>query len=215
VAAYRKPIELRPSHAQAFANLGNAQRSLDDLPGAVAAYRTAVTCQPDLALAHYNLGLALTVLEDHAGAAAAYRGAIAVKSDFAEAHCKLGQCLARQGELRTAVEALRRGHDLGSRNPGWQEPSARWLRATERMLELDGRLGVMLGGKATPAGLAERLDLPQLCSCKSLNRAATGYSRRLSRAGRRPRSGSCPPGALRPARPPWRGAVAGGHGRPR
>jgi serine/threonine-protein kinase len=58
---------------------------------------------------------------------------------------------------------LRRGHELGSRAPGWRHPSAQWLRGAERLLDLEARLPALLRGTARPADAAERLALAQLC----------------------------------------------------
>src|SRR5262249_6041693 len=73
---------------------------------------------------------AITVLEE----------AVRLDPDLALAHCHLGIALRETGRLADALAALRRGHELGSKNPEWSQPSARWLADCERLLELDGRL---------------------------------------------------------------------------
>jgi hypothetical protein len=61
------------------------------------------------------------------------------------------------------VKAYRRGHELGSRNPGWRSPSAQWLRRAEQMAELGDRLSAVLEGKDQPKDATERLVFAQLC----------------------------------------------------
>src|SRR5262249_38966623 len=93
----------------------------------------------------------------------AYRKAIELKPDYAQAHCNLGHALRDQGHFRPALEALRRGHELGSKTPGWNYPSADWIRRCQRLLDLEARLPATLRGAARPPGATERLDLPRLC----------------------------------------------------
>jgi hypothetical protein len=109
------------------------------------------------------------------GACAEYRKAIALKPDSAGAHCNLGLALKQKGDFRQALEELRRGHELGSKNPGWRYPSAEWVRQCERLVELDGKLPAFLDGKTTPASPEEWIELAGLCSLKHLNRAAAGF----------------------------------------
>jgi serine/threonine-protein kinase len=100
--------------------------------------------------------------------------AIRLKKDFAEAHCNLGLVYLRQGHFTQAVEELRLGHTLGSRNPLWPFPSAQWLRKAERLVEVDQMLTQFLKGEVAPASAAERAELGWLCRqrYKQLNAAA-------------------------------------------
>jgi tetratricopeptide (TPR) repeat protein len=108
-------------------------------------------------------------------AAAAYRKAIALMPDYAEAHCNLGEVLAQQGAFCQALEECRRGHELGSRRPGWPYPSAQWVRQCERLVELDGKLPGFLERKARPASAAERIELAGLCILKHRDGAAAHF----------------------------------------
>jgi tetratricopeptide (TPR) repeat protein/serine/threonine protein kinase len=175
IAEYRQAIALDPKLAPAHCNLGNALRDQKKLDEAVVAYRQAIEIDPKDAGAHYILGNALRDQGKLDGAVVAYRQAIALKPEFAEAHCNLGGALLRKGAFRQALEELRRGHELGSKNPGWRYPSAQWVRHCERLVELDGKLPGFLDGKATPASAAERIELARLCWLKHLNGAATRF----------------------------------------
>jgi serine/threonine protein kinase/Flp pilus assembly protein TadD len=134
-AAVEKAIALRPGWPNFHYNLGVILREQRDLTGARAAYLQAIALKPGYVSAHYNLGNTLRDMGDLPGAAAAYRKAIALKPEFAEAHCNLGLTLQRQGELHKALEELRRGDELGSKNPRWRYPSAQWLRECQQLIE--------------------------------------------------------------------------------
>ena len=98
-----------------------------------------------------------------AEAEAEYRAALKLKPDYAEAHCNLGPLLRRAGRYAEALEEFRRGHELGSRQPGWRYPSAQWVREAERLAALDARLPAVLKGDDHPADAAEGLTFAQIC----------------------------------------------------
>src|SRR5262249_49557816 len=97
--------------------------------------------------------------------------------------------------FRKALEALRRGHELGSKNPRWPFPSDRWVRQCERLVELDGQLPGVLAGKTTPASPGERRELAGLCSLKRLHRAAARFYKEAFDA--EPKLANAPGGADR------------------
>jgi tetratricopeptide (TPR) repeat protein len=174
-AAFQDAIILKPKDARYRFNLGNVLTKKGDLPGAIAAYRKAIELQHDHASAYYSLGLTLDFQGDHEGAIAAYEKAIAINPGFAEAHCNLGNVLRWLGKFRLAVVHLRRGHELGSRNPLWRHPSLKWLQSCERLIELDDRLPAVLAGTSTPSGPAERIEFAELCCIKGRNRDAVRF----------------------------------------
>jgi tetratricopeptide (TPR) repeat protein len=163
VAAYREAIRRDPRDAPAHNNLGTALHDQGDVAGAVVAYRAAIRLDPKYARAHYNLGNALREQGDRAGAVAAYREAIRHDPKHARAHCNLGQALREQGEFASALESLRRGHELGTQQPGWRYPSAQWVSDAERLLGLEAQLPAVLGGTMAPADAAQRLDYARVC----------------------------------------------------
>jgi serine/threonine protein kinase/Flp pilus assembly protein TadD len=175
IVEYRHAIRLKHNYPEAHNNLGNALKAKGQLDEAIAAYREAIRLQPDYARAQYNLGNALRDKGDTAPAEAAYREAIRLQPDYAEAHCNLGQLLRHAGQFREALDALRRGDELGSKIPGWRNPSADWVRQCERLLELDGRLPDFLARKATPASAGEAIELAELCATKRLYQAAARF----------------------------------------
>jgi serine/threonine-protein kinase len=130
---------------------------------AEAALREALRLKPDWPEAHYNLGIALGGEGQHKEAEVEYREALRLRPDYPQAHCNLGHTLRSQGQFAEALSSLRRGHELGSRVPGWSYPSADWVRECERLVALDLILPAVLKGQAHPASPAERLDLANLC----------------------------------------------------
>jgi Tfp pilus assembly protein PilF len=161
-AEFREAIRLKPDDATAHSNLGNALRAQGKLTEAIAAYQEAIRLKPDLAEAHTNLGAALSAQGKVSEAIAAYREAIRLKPGFAEAHCNLGEMLQAQGQFREALAEYRRGHELGSKRPGWPYPSAQWVRNAERMVALQSRLPAVLRGDDKPTDAAEGIVLADL-----------------------------------------------------
>jgi tetratricopeptide (TPR) repeat protein/tRNA A-37 threonylcarbamoyl transferase component Bud32 len=168
VVAYREALRLKPDFQLAHTHLGSALAAQGKLPEAVAAFREALRLKPDYPAAHANLGSALAAQGKLPEAVAAFREALRLMPDFAQAHYNLGIALAQQGEFRKALAELRRGHELGSRDPRWRHPSAQWLRRCERLIELDEQLPGFLEGKRTPASAHERIELAEVCALKGL-----------------------------------------------
>jgi serine/threonine-protein kinase len=162
IAAYREAIRLRPDLAMAHYGLGAALYDQGKLGQATAGFREAIRLQPDNVGAHYGLGIALNTQGKLDEAVAAYREAIRLQPDFAEAHCDLGNILRRQADYAGALEMLRKGHELGSRRPGWPNPSALWLAQTERELALSARLPAILRGEDKAGDNSERLTFARL-----------------------------------------------------
>jgi hypothetical protein len=59
---------------------------------------------------------------------------------------------------------LRRGHALGSKQPGWRYPSADWVRLAERFVLLERQLPDVLAGKLEPASRIELLEYIEVCT---------------------------------------------------
>jgi serine/threonine-protein kinase len=175
IVEYREAIRLKGDFPEAHTNLGLALADQLRLDEAIAEYREALRLKPDLAEAHYNLGNALRNQGRVDEAIVEYREAIRLKGDYPDAHRNLGRALQQQGEFHQALEALRRGHELLSKDARWRSLSAQWVRECERLVELDGQLPAVLAGQRTPANSAERLELAGLCALKRLNHAAARF----------------------------------------
>jgi tetratricopeptide (TPR) repeat protein len=176
VAAYKEAIRLQPHDAVAHSNLGNVLLDQGKVSEAITAYKEAIRLKPDFAGAHHNLGVALTRDPGKLPEAiAAFKEAIRLKPDDAMAHCNLGLTLVRQGDFAAGVTAVRRGHELGSKDPAWTRPSAQWLREAERMVELDSKLPAVLRGETKPGSAAEQLEFALLCHHKQLYVASARF----------------------------------------
>src|SRR5262249_5146876 len=113
---------------------------------AIAAYREALRLNKDDFKGYNSLGWALHRRGQLDEAIAAFEKAIRIAPDYALAHCHLGLTLQRRGRIAEALASLRRGHELGRKDPRWIYPSATYLKICERMLELDHRLAAILAG---------------------------------------------------------------------
>jgi tetratricopeptide (TPR) repeat protein len=141
------------------------------LDEAIEHLREVVTVAPQEAEVHCNLGNALYEKWQSAPAHLApldeaikeYRLTIERQSDYAEAHFNLGLALRDRGLFTEALAEVRKGHELGSKQPGWPPFPAEWVRETERLIQLDAKLPALLGGQQRPADAAECLALARLC----------------------------------------------------
>ena len=175
IEEHRQAIRLRKGFPEAHTALGTALYLQGRLDDAAAAFREAVRIKPEFVKARRGLGLALYDRARFDDAVAAYREAVRIKPDYAEAHYNLGQALGQQGEFREALAALGRGHELGSKRPGWRDAEGRSIRQCERLIELEERLPGHLNGENTPAGPGERVELAVLCTLNRLHAAAAKF----------------------------------------
>src|SRR5262249_8972621 len=161
-------------YALAHNNLANALAAKGQVEEAIACFQKAIALDPKLAGAQYNLGHALAGKERLEEAIACYKKAIALKPRYAEAHCNLGGALKRQGRFAESLAAYRRGHELGTKRPGWRYPSAAWVRQAEANAALAARLPAFLQGAFRPGDTKERLGLAGVCHAKKLHHQAAG-----------------------------------------
>jgi tetratricopeptide (TPR) repeat protein len=163
--AYRKGIRLKRDHLEAHFNLANILEKKGLHDKAIVEYRQAMGSGRDgpAAEAHFGLGTVLMRKGQLDEAINEFRQALQIKQDHPEAHCNLGLALQQQGDFRQALVELRRGHELGVRDPRWRYASAQWVGQCERLIELDGKLPAILSGQRRPADAAEGLAAAQLC----------------------------------------------------
>jgi tetratricopeptide (TPR) repeat protein len=174
ILEYREAIRLKKDFAVAHTNLGIVLQEQNQLDEAILEYREAIRLKKDFAEAHYNLATALHDRLELDEAILEYREAIRLKTDYAVAHCNLGHSLRQKGQFSAALEHLRRGDELGKRNPHWHYPSARWVEQCQRLVELDSKLPDILLRKTRPANPEEGIQLARICTLKRLHRAAAG-----------------------------------------
>jgi tetratricopeptide (TPR) repeat protein len=158
--------------AQAHYNLANSVAENGHTEEALAEYRKALTCDPSYAAPCYGIGLILNGKGRLDEALAAYRQAIVRDPNLAQAHCNVASILQRQGAFAESLAAYRRGHQLGIRRQDWHYPSANWVKAAERLVQLDRRLPAVLARQTRPASVSEGLEFARVCRYKQLYRAA-------------------------------------------
>jgi serine/threonine-protein kinase len=163
IAAYREAIRLKPDDAAAHDSLGVILcDQARDYAGAEAEFREGIRLEPNDAGVRYNLGNALRGQEKQLEAIAAYRDAIRLNPDHAEVHCNLGVLLQGQGQFREALSSIRRGHELGSKQPGWRYPSAGWVDRAERFAAFETHLPAVIRGERKPKDPAERIVFAEM-----------------------------------------------------
>jgi serine/threonine protein kinase/Tfp pilus assembly protein PilF len=140
IASFQQALAIDPKYYDALVNLGSRLQSIERIEEASEYLKRAVAAEPSktdpkLAIAHYNLGNALRDQGRLDEAVDEYRAAFRLRKDYAEAHCNLGLVLLKQGKFQKAAVELRRGHELGSQQPGWRYPSEEWVRNAESLAE--------------------------------------------------------------------------------
>jgi hypothetical protein len=85
IEAYTKALAIKPDHAEAYNNMGNALKEQGKLEEAIDAYNKALAIKPDSAEAYYNMGNALKVQGKLEEAIKAFNKALDIKPDYADA----------------------------------------------------------------------------------------------------------------------------------
>lgn len=110
--AYRRAIDLDPSHGEAHLNLGRLLHERGAYDEAEAHYRRSVDADASRALAWFNLGVLYEDIDRLEDAAAAYRKALEIEPDSVDAHYNLGGVYERMGREREAIRHLSRFRKL-------------------------------------------------------------------------------------------------------
>jgi tetratricopeptide (TPR) repeat protein len=105
--AYRRALELDPSHADARLNLGRLLHEAGLLPAAEAHYRMALAARPDDATAAFNLGVCLEDQGRIDQAVDAYQKAIAIEPSFPDPYYNVARLLERSGNQVAALRHLK------------------------------------------------------------------------------------------------------------
>jgi tetratricopeptide (TPR) repeat protein len=107
VAAYRKAIEIDPSHADAHVNLGRLLHERGKAAAAETHYRAALAIDGEHPVAAFNLGVALEDQGRTREAIGAYLRAIELEPENADAHYNLAGLYERRGEKAAALRHLK------------------------------------------------------------------------------------------------------------
>jgi Tfp pilus assembly protein PilF len=171
IACYHRAIAVQPKHVNAHCNLGFVLYKQKRYAEATEAYRKSIALQPNDPDLYFMLGSVLHAQRKSDEAAAAYREVIRLRPEAPRAHCSLGLTVRDQGNFAEALKLLRRGHEFGTKQPGWPYPSAQWVRETEQLVALEAKLLAFLKGEFQPRDAAERLELVKVCVARKFHYA--------------------------------------------
>jgi tetratricopeptide (TPR) repeat protein len=175
VSEFRQALRINPESSEAHNNLGLALWDQGHLDEAVSEYRQALRINPDYSDAHNNLGVVLRVQGHLDEAVSEFRQALRINHDSSETHCSLAFALRMLGDYPGSLAEFRLGHEIGSRQAGWKQPSAEWVAEAEVLVALANRLPNLLAGKEEPKDSTERLAFAQLCYDTKRFAAAAGF----------------------------------------
>jgi tetratricopeptide (TPR) repeat protein len=103
IDAYNKCVELDPTHAAAYINLGTLYYNRQDYLLAEKYYRKAIEVDPRYALAYFDLGNVLDETGRLEDAVHAYRSAISLAPTYADAHYNLALAYDKARQPRKAL----------------------------------------------------------------------------------------------------------------
>ncbi|WP_428619992.1 tetratricopeptide repeat protein [Reyranella sp.] len=155
LARFDQAIALRPDHAQAHSNRGNALYHLGRLPEALADYDRAIALAPAFIDALYNRGNVLYAMGRRDEAVSTYDRLIALQPGHAEAHSNRGVVLFDVGRFDDAVASYDRAIALRPAQAALHANRANALRQLRRLQEAVA---------AYDRAIALRPDASVLCS---------------------------------------------------
>ncbi len=162
IAAFRQAVRLKPDYLDAREKLGNALRAQGKFEDAIAEFKEIVRQKPDYAGARHNLAHVLSVIGRSHDAAIEFREVIRLMPDLAEAYFDLAKVLQEQLDYAGALAMYRKGHEVGTKQPNWQYPSAQWVADAERAVALAPRLLTVIRNEDRPRNTAEALAFAQM-----------------------------------------------------
>ena len=104
--AYRRALEVDPSHADSRIHLGCLLRSVGLLASSAGHFRLLLALDPTNAEAAYALGDALERMRDEAGAFEAFRLTIKLDRRCGDAYVRLSRICERRGDREEALRLL-------------------------------------------------------------------------------------------------------------
>ncbi|MGV8122789.1 MAG: tetratricopeptide repeat protein [Candidatus Xenobiia bacterium LiM19] len=112
IQRFTKALELNPSCADAYYNLGLINFEQRNLPLAIAMYEKAIKTGPESEWYHLNLAIAQEQQGSHNEAIKHYERAIQLKPEFAEAYNNMGVIQGNLGKTDEAIAAYRKAAEL-------------------------------------------------------------------------------------------------------
>jgi eukaryotic-like serine/threonine-protein kinase len=175
IAECREALLLSPNDSAVHNELGIALVAQGTVDAAITEFREALRLKRDDVKVRCNLAHALKAQGKLNAAISEFREALRINPEDALTHCNLGGLLGQQGHFAESLVELKRGHELGSKDPQWRYPSADWVRAAERLVELELKLPELLSGHDKPRNAEDSLVLAQMCYNKKLHGGAARF----------------------------------------
>ena len=159
IAEYRKALENWDS-ARTRVGLGVALDLKSDHDAAIAEFEKALQSEHRFpAEIHNNLANSLRKKGDVDRAIGECRKAIESSPEFARAWVNLALGLRQKGAYREALEAVRKGHEIGIQKPPWPYPTSQIIAEYEHLAKMDERLAAVLDGGKGPSEAEEYIHV--------------------------------------------------------
>lgn len=162
-SACREALRLDPRNWRSHKNLIQLMLQGNRVDEAVATAREMVRALPDHPESYANLGRALLVAEHAEESETACRDSLRLRPDDPSTLFNLGVALQRLSRFSEAAEVFKKAHQLGSQQPNWKLPSARFLKQATEDADAAQRLPKILKGEETPRSSSDRLVLYRAC----------------------------------------------------
>jgi tetratricopeptide (TPR) repeat protein len=107
ISNYKKALEINPYYADAYLNMGAAQKEEGDLEDAIESYKQVLKIKPDYAEAYSNIGVIMQDKRDLEAAIKNCKQAIRLKPRYADAYYNMGIALQAKGDLESALESYK------------------------------------------------------------------------------------------------------------
>ncbi|HEY9601657.1 MAG TPA: tetratricopeptide repeat protein, partial [Allocoleopsis sp.] len=118
ILSYKMAIDIEPSSAELYLNLGKALAGDEKFDEAIASYQKALHLQADSAELYLNLGKAWAGKGNFDQAIASYQKALSINPDWSEGYCYLGNALSTIGKWNGAIACYKKTLEL---HPGFVE----------------------------------------------------------------------------------------------
>ena len=139
---FTRSVQLDPTYAGGYTNLGIAHYSLGQYDSALVALQTALQHDPDHLQAHYTLGLIYNAQgKEHERAHASFARVVQADPDDPLARYYLGQVEAKLGRSEVAIDQFRRAIELDPYNVSSYYAMANQYRKLGRQDEWQQTLG--------------------------------------------------------------------------
>jgi serine/threonine protein kinase len=151
-ASFARALTAKPHPAVALADMGHflllQGKPAEALPFLQEAYRQ----QPNRREAAGNLAVALVRVRNLAEAERMFHRVVSLEPNDALAWCELARLRCQLGMFAEALEAARKGHELGRKIPSWSHPSEQWVKINESCVRWDRELTAYQRGEGKPKG---------------------------------------------------------------